>query len=159
MAPHSSPLAWRIPGMGEPGGLLSMGSHRVGHDWSGLAAAAASYLFFIIIRNSLALQESSDTGVLTINQGHSVVRFFLCEVAYLFQENLNSLRHPFIELDSLDSERQVCCSLTYGALKTVTTALVSVPVRALIPQAPFSPGRPSRATFQLFAIPLKELQT
>ena len=32
MATHSSVIAWRIPGMGEPGGLLSMGSHRVGHD-------------------------------------------------------------------------------------------------------------------------------
>ena len=32
MATHSSVLAWRIPGMGEPGGLLSMGSHSVGHD-------------------------------------------------------------------------------------------------------------------------------
>ena len=32
MATHSSVLAWRILGMGEPGGLLSMGSHRVGHD-------------------------------------------------------------------------------------------------------------------------------
>ena len=32
MATHSSVLVWRIPGMGEPGGLLSMGSHRVGHD-------------------------------------------------------------------------------------------------------------------------------
>ena len=42
MATHSSVLAWRIPGMGEPGGLLSMGSHRVRHDWSGLAAAAAA---------------------------------------------------------------------------------------------------------------------
>ena len=41
MAPYSSVLAWRIPGMAEPGGLLSMGSHRVGHDWSDLAAAAA----------------------------------------------------------------------------------------------------------------------
>ena len=41
MATHSSVLAWRIPGMGEPGGLPSMGSHRVGHDWSDLAAAAA----------------------------------------------------------------------------------------------------------------------
>ena len=39
MATHSSVLAWRIPGMGEPGGLLSMGSHRVGHDWSDLAEA------------------------------------------------------------------------------------------------------------------------
>ena len=36
MATHSSVLAWRIPGMGEPGGLPSMGSHRVGHDWSDL---------------------------------------------------------------------------------------------------------------------------
>ena len=42
MATHSSVLAWRIPGTGKPGGLPSMGSHRVGHDWSDLAAAAAS---------------------------------------------------------------------------------------------------------------------
>ena len=37
MAAHSSVLAWRIPGTGEPGGLLSMGSQRVGHDRSDLA--------------------------------------------------------------------------------------------------------------------------
>ena len=42
MATDSSVLAWRVPGMGEPGGLPSMGSHRVGHDWSDLAAAAAA---------------------------------------------------------------------------------------------------------------------
>ena len=42
MATHSSVLAWRIPGTGEPGGLPSMGSHRVGHDWSDLAGAAAA---------------------------------------------------------------------------------------------------------------------
>ena len=41
MATHSSVLAWRIPGTGEPGGLLSLGSHRVGHDWNDLAAAVA----------------------------------------------------------------------------------------------------------------------
>ena len=40
MATHSSVLAWRIPGRGEPGGLPPMGSHRVGHDQSDLAAAA-----------------------------------------------------------------------------------------------------------------------
>ena len=49
MATHSSVLAWRVPGMGEPGGLPSMGSHRVEHDWSDLAAAAVisdiEYLF------------------------------------------------------------------------------------------------------------------
>ena len=42
MATHSSILAWRTPGTGQPGGLLPTGSHRVGHDWSDLAAAAAS---------------------------------------------------------------------------------------------------------------------
>ena len=41
MAAHSSVLALRIPGTGEPGGLLSTGSHRVRHNWSDLAAAAA----------------------------------------------------------------------------------------------------------------------
>ena len=42
MATHSCVLAWRIPGTEEPGGLLSMGSHWVGHNWSDLAAAAAA---------------------------------------------------------------------------------------------------------------------
>ena len=43
MATHSSVLAWRIPGTGKSGGLPSMGSHRVRHDWSDLAAAAAVF--------------------------------------------------------------------------------------------------------------------
>ena len=52
MATLSSVLAWRIPGAAEPGGLPSMGSHRVGHDWSDLAVAAVFhlctyYIFFI----------------------------------------------------------------------------------------------------------------
>ena len=54
MATHSSVLAWRIPEKGEPGGLPSMGSHKVKHDWGDLAAAAAAaaaysafLLFFI----------------------------------------------------------------------------------------------------------------
>ena len=51
MATHSSVLAWRIPGTGEPGGLPSMGSHRVGHNWSDLAAAAK-------YRNLSSLKES-----------------------------------------------------------------------------------------------------
>ena len=55
MAVHSSVLAWRIPGMEEPGGLPSMGWQRVGHDWSDLAAAAAAmtndveYLFMYLL--------------------------------------------------------------------------------------------------------------
>ena len=51
MATHSSILAWRIPGTREPGGLPSMGSHRVRHNWSDLAAAAVAY-----IRTSLVAQ-------------------------------------------------------------------------------------------------------
>ena len=39
MAPHSSTLAWKIPEAGEPGGLMSVGLRRVGHDWSDLATA------------------------------------------------------------------------------------------------------------------------
>ena len=51
METHSSVLAWRIPGTREPGGLPSMGSHRVGQDWSDLAAAAT-----LCIRASLVAQ-------------------------------------------------------------------------------------------------------
>ena len=47
MATHSSVLAWRIPGTGEPGGLPSMGLHRVGHDWSDLEAGTLWSEYFI----------------------------------------------------------------------------------------------------------------
>ena len=52
MATNSSVLAWRIPGMGEPGGLPSMGSHKVGRDWSDLAAAAAYPIFNICLHHT-----------------------------------------------------------------------------------------------------------
>ena len=45
MATHSSVLAWRITGTGDPGGLPSLGSHRVRHNWSDLAAAPACPLY------------------------------------------------------------------------------------------------------------------
>ena len=48
MATHSSVLAWTIPGMGEPGGLPSMGSHRVGHDLNDLAAAEVALLLDVV---------------------------------------------------------------------------------------------------------------
>ena len=55
METHSSVLAWRIPGMVEPDGLPSMGLHRVGHDWSDLAAAAYIYIHIYIFQNSFPL--------------------------------------------------------------------------------------------------------
>ena len=54
MATHSSVLAWRIPGTGEPGGLPSMGSHRVGHDWSDLAAVAAASNEYTHVSNTVS---------------------------------------------------------------------------------------------------------
>ena len=65
MATHSSVLAWRIPGTGEPGGLPSMGSHRVGHDRSDLAAAAAvifSYGASQVARGKESTCPARDTG-------------------------------------------------------------------------------------------------
>ena len=50
MATHSSVFAWRVPGTGEPGGLPSMGSHRVGHDWSDLAAERIRQQVVLILK-------------------------------------------------------------------------------------------------------------
>ena len=61
MAPHSSTLAWKIPWMEEPGRLQSMGSLRVGHDWSGLAAAAGVQYMKVITCHS---SSGSDIPVL-----------------------------------------------------------------------------------------------
>ena len=64
MATHSSVLAWRSPGTGEPGGLPSMGSHRVGHDWSDLVAAAAALSSSFVFRFKVHLHR---IVVLTLN--------------------------------------------------------------------------------------------
>ena len=58
MATHSSVLAWRIPGVGEPGGLPSLGSQRVRHDWSDLAAAAYIYALPLELPSTLPFQVS-----------------------------------------------------------------------------------------------------
>ena len=59
MATQSSVLAWRIPGTAGPGGLLSMGSHRVGHDWSDLAAAASYKYIESIVYESHSVMSNS----------------------------------------------------------------------------------------------------
>jgi len=67
MAPHSSVLAWRIPGTGEPGGLLSLGLHSVGYHWSDLAAAVlnkrskhslVSYVFQHSLLHAIDIQQA-----------------------------------------------------------------------------------------------------
>ena len=66
------PLAWRIPGMAEPGGLPSMGLHRVGHDWSDLAAAAAAEGLLIFFNNKEFLDKPH-----VCHTGRMMVHFFL----------------------------------------------------------------------------------
>ena len=62
VATHSSVHVWRIPGMAEPGGLPSTGSHRVGHDWSDLAAVAAA---FFMVQLSHPYMTTGKTTALT----------------------------------------------------------------------------------------------
>ena len=85
MAPHSSTLAWKIPWMEEPGGLQSMGSWRVGHDWSDSAAAAAA---------AAAAAES----ILLMNQNHqrchsySLPCFLPYFLLFIFNEKVTHMR-------------------------------------------------------------------
>ena len=102
MATHSSVLAWRIPGTGEPGRLPSMGSHRLGHDWSNLAAAAAATAIWTLCYGMLFLDHFSE---------QSKNRYFLfsCEgtrvhLTISIPSNLNfwfCSSASFISLDSL----------------------------------------------------------
>ena len=81
MATHSSVLAWRIPEMGEPSGLPSMGSHRVGHDWS---------------------NSSSSSSRMTLNWNacicwfmHSFICMFLSFIQYLLNGNYVAVVQSF----------------------------------------------------------------
>ena len=66
MATHSSVHTWRIPGPAEPGGLPSMGSHRVGHDWSDAAAAAAAEVYWPWPWSVLHTAYPSEDDILTV---------------------------------------------------------------------------------------------
>ena len=83
METHSSVLALRIPGMGEPGGLLSMGLHRVGHNWSDLAAAAAESLLsygFLLKTMEICFQGALSTWKIRfIEYTFSVLKYSLKE--------------------------------------------------------------------------------
>ena len=69
LAAHSSVLAWRVPGTGEPGGLLSMGSHRVGHDWSSSSTWNFSDLQDCLCYCSRITGSASSTSYLLASQG------------------------------------------------------------------------------------------
>ena len=89
MAPHSSVLAWRIPATGEPGGLPSMGSHRVRHDWSDLAAARKEKSFLsssgwkIIKKEWQLLYDGKENVWMNRNQVRSMPEVLHSKVCYI----------------------------------------------------------------------------
>ena len=100
MATHSSVLAWRIPGTGEPGGPLSMGSHRVGHDWSDLAAAAAAAAAAAIIVTEFS------------KMCFCILNIFLC-IYNLVLRNTKTEHYICILLNNIC----LCCSSAWSLLK------------------------------------------
>ena len=86
MATHSSVLAWRIPGTGEPGGLPSMGSHRVGHNWSDLAVAAGQMCSQILSDSKFLLfwmwQIENSHGILELGEKNGYIVFSSFQICW-----------------------------------------------------------------------------
>ena len=90
MATHSSVLAWRIPGTGEPGGLPSMVSHRVGHDWSDLAAAAVCWGWLLLLSELSLLSQTCRHYPEEINSMACAQSSYPCPVILRTYCSLNS---------------------------------------------------------------------
>ena len=98
MATHSSVLALRIPGTGEPGGLPSMGSHRVGHNWSDLAAAAAAAFYCLIILPYFRHLFLFHLSLCPFPSCHLKIPLsFICSVMFFFFLLLSSISSVFLE--------------------------------------------------------------
>ena len=112
MATHSSVLAWRTPGTGEPGGLLSVGSHRVGHDWSDLAAAAAFWLHLL------------NTGFLSLEFGVKAWYYYPKTVITkcILLPHTHTHCH-FVKLKTI-LRRLVCCCFLSTAPRSVLCTLI-----------------------------------
>ena len=98
MTTHSSVLAWRIPGTEEPGGLPSMGSHRVRHDWSDLAAAAVAFVprnFMSCVRPKAVTQfrlwKHTEMLLMSSCQLFHCLRFWVC-LYRIFKKVKNNLK-------------------------------------------------------------------
>ena len=98
MATHSSILAWRIPGTEEPGGLPSMGSHRVGHKWSDLAAARPFLYSFSVYSCHLFL--ISSVSVRSLPFLSFIVPIFAWNVPLISPLFLRSLVFPVLLFSS-----------------------------------------------------------
>ena len=96
MATHSSVLAWRIPGTGKPGGLLSMGSHRVGHDWSDLAANIMGFPDSLVGKKSACNAGDSSS----IPGSRRTPGLLMFSFSYLFEilNDTNFEKHNYMKL-------------------------------------------------------------
>ena len=118
MATHSRVLAWGIPGTSELGGLPSMGSHRVGHDWSDLAAAAAAagttykwnHIFFFCSWHFICVMLIAEYFFVSINR-ILFIHFFYCWTVGLFAFfwllSIMLLRHGCVSLSPAFSSFEV----------------------------------------------------
>ena len=120
MATHSSVLAWKIPGMEEPGGPPSVGSHRVGHNWSGLIAAVAKdgemhdFLFTNIQNQTLT---SNNKAKYSYRYSQSILTHFykisLREILWIFFFFLDEcILITLLLMESSLSFLFVCCKYT-----------------------------------------------
>ena len=95
MASHSSVLAWRIPGMVEPGGLLSMGSHRVGHNWSDSAAAAAAEMVLftpLVLCGFVTHYEKYDCKTIKNYSNINYLKVVCCLLYHTLHSEIHSVR-------------------------------------------------------------------
>ena len=106
MAAHSSILAWRTPGTGETDGLPSVGSNRVGHDWSDLAAAAAA-AWSVVYQAEIKVFPEASTPYKTLNPLSSSL--YLGKILVLHLENQKSqvLKVPHHSLPCVPPRRAV----------------------------------------------------
>ena len=125
MATHSSVLAWRIPGTGEPGGLPSMGSHRVEHDWSDLAAAAVQKTMRLFVIKTRYTQVLSHSEVTYLKEGREtfIVKFLCLRLVIAFTFSHKSKK-------SILSIFQIKCNKTtisISVLKAMTKGINTCP--------------------------------
>ena len=164
MATHSSVLAWRIPGMEEPSGLPSMGSHRVGQDWSDLAiAAAVHYLkslnqfklhLYILIAVQILMSCLFNACFLLLYEGfNSYFIFFFfkkfywrivalqcfvsfyCTTSSHIHSPLLLISFPFRYYIALS--RVPCATLVIYFIHSIYCVYVSIPVSQFIPSSMF----------------------
>ena len=138
MATHSSVLAWRIPGTGEPGGLPSLGSHRVRHDWRDLGAVAAAMFPPCYLTWGQTMVEVMKIMATSFKRSHA-------GTATLSAPNPAAGHHrPTPPLRLLDTHGQVWVSLLWGhcsfLLGPGVHKVLFVPSKSLFPQSCESSG-------------------